>query len=252
MILSGVLMAMLAAADVPTDDTSLSTHRTPFDALTERALGTASRAVRYDWRRTTVGFGLSSSVIIELNNFASARVGGFARIPVGSFMLELAFTRVLTWGSSSSEQLALTPYRQFGRMSRVEMDLNGSYPLFEGVATARPGFLPASQFVFSVTAGLRYLYYPGSLAKMTPGEVGAALFAPLLGEAEVNNLKPQLVPSMDLDRARYSLLAGFTLDVYFQPGLFITPRVMLGLPVISAGRGIGLWWELSLLAGWSL
>jgi len=245
-------MAVLAAADVPRDDASLGNHRTPFDALTERALGTASRAVRFDWRRTKVGFGLSSSVILELNNFASARVGGFARIPVGSFMLELAVTRVVSWASTASSQLALTPYRQYGRMSRVELDFNGSYPLFEGVATARPGFLPASEFVFSVTAGLRYLYYPGSLVNMTPGQVGAAVFAPLLGDAEVNNLKPQLLPSMELDRARYALLAGFSLDVYFQPGLFITPRAMLGLPVVSAGRGIGLWWELSLLAGWAL
>ncbi len=250
MILSALLMAMVAAAD----DTSLSAHRTPFDALTERALGTASRAVRFDWRRTSVGFGVSSSVLVELNNFASARVGAFGRIPVGSFMLELAFTRVFTWGSTSSYLLSLTPYRQYGRPSRVELDFNASYPLFEGVATARPGFIPAAEFVFSVTAGIRYLYYPGSLDKMTVGEVGGALFAPVIGEREATNLKPQMPGAMELDRSRYSVLAGFSLDVYFQPGLFVTPRVLVGIPLVSgfSGNGIGLWWELSLLAGWAL
>jgi len=32
------------------------------------------------------------------------------------------------------------------------------------VATARPGFFPATELVFSANAGLRYLFYPGSVA----------------------------------------------------------------------------------------
>lgn len=252
MTLSGLLIALVVSAEPVT---ALELQRTPFEALTERALGTASRAVRFDWRRTTVGFGVTSAALLELNNFASGRVGGFVRTPLGSnFMLELAFTRVFTWGSTSSELLGLTPYRQYARPSRVELDLNASYALFEGVATARPGFIPAAQFVFSVSAGLRYLFYPGSLNNMSAGEVAGAIFAPGLGDTEVTNMNSQMLPGMQLDRSRYQVLAGFQLDVYFQPGLFVTPRVMLGIPLISAptGRGIGWWWEMSLLAGWQL
>ncbi len=256
-----LLSALLAAQPSPTaekalpaDDTSLSSERTVFNVLTDHALGSASRAVRFDWRRSNVGFGVSSSILVELNNFASARVGGFVRIPTGNFMFELAVSRVFTWGSFSASQLALTPYRQYGRPSRVELDINASYALFEGVTTARLGFIPPAEMVFSITAGIRYLYYPGSLANMPAGDVAGALFAPVMGETEVLNMKSQLVPGMQLDPSRYSLLAGFSLDLFFQPGLVITPRVLVGLPVISAGsgRGVGFWWELSLLAGWQL
>ncbi len=248
---AGVPSAEAPAA--PATDTSLEAFRTPFDALTERAIGMASRAVRFDWRKTRVGFGVVGSQILELNNYSSARVGGFARTTAGSFMLELAVTRVITWASASAEQLALTPYRQFGRASRVELDFNVGYPLAEGVATLRPGVLPAAEFVFSANAGLRYLYYPGSLNNMTPGAVMGALFAPRLGETELENMKAELPPAMQLDPSRYQLLVGFSLDVYFQPGLFVTPRAMMGVPVLSAaGGGIGFWWELSLAAGWAL
>ncbi len=248
------MVALSVDPPPPPDDTSLTSQRTAFDALTERALGTASRAVRFDWRRTTVGFGVSSGIVLDLNNFSSGRVGGFARIPAGSFLIELAITRVISWGSASSYQLSLTPYRQYGRPSRVELDLNVSYPLFEGVATAKLGLIPAAQFVFSITAGLRYLYYPGSLSKMTAPQVAGALFAPNLGDTEVANMEPQLLPSMQIDRGRYQIMAGFSLDVFFQPGLFVTPRVLLGIPVttLGNGQGVGLWWELSLLAGWQL
>lgn len=251
-----LMLAQVAPVDpeAARDDHSLNERRTAFNALTEHALGTASRAVRFDWRRTTIGFGVSSSLLLELNNFSSARVGGFARFPAGSFMFEVAVTRVVTWSSWSSELLALTPYRQVGRPSRVELDINVGYPLFEGVATGRARFLPPTEFVISLTAGLRYLYYPGSLSHLTAGQVAVFLFNPVISDAEALNLEEALVPSMQLDRARYQLLVGLTTDVYFQPGLFVTPRVMLGLPLITGGGrlGISLWWELSLLAGYAL
>ncbi len=264
MILSALIIACLTATELPPTstadagvadvDTSLEQYRTPFDALTERALGTASRAVRFDWRRSTVGFGVSSSILAELNNFASGRVGGFARVPAGNLMVELAVTRVITWGSASSALLALTPYRQYGRPSRVELDINASYALFEGVGTGRFGFIPPTEMVFSATLGLRYLYYPGSLSNLSADRVAGALFAPVMSDPEIANMKDQLPAAMELDPSRYALLAGFTLDLFFQPGLFVTPRVLVGIPIISgpSGRGIGVWWELSLLAGWQL
>jgi hypothetical protein len=232
----------------PQEDQTIERHRTPFEVLNERMLGVASRAVRFDWRKKRLGIGLIGSQLLELNNFSSARFGGFVRRPLGGFMGELAITRVLTWGSASTDKLALTPYRQAGRPSRVELDINLGYPLAEGVATARPGFFPATELVFSANAGLRYAYYPGALSGATFGEVARALVAPRLLEKERENLQSKLPPGMQIDEGRYNLLAGLGLDVYFQTGGFLSPRVMFALPI--TGTDLGLWWELTFSAGW--
>ncbi len=226
----------------------LERYRTPFEVLTERAVGTASRAVRFDWRRKTVGVALVGSQLLELNNFTSARVGGALRTPVGGLMAELAVTRVVTWGSPSADKLELTPYRQVARPSRLEVDLNLAYPLFEGVSTPRWSFLPTTELVLSVDAGLRWSYYPGALAGAGFGEALGNLFAFQLSERERTNLAPRRLPGMELDTARYALLAGFSLDLYFQSGLFLTPRAMVALPI--TGSGLGWWWELNGSVGW--
>ena len=235
------------------EDTTIDRYRTPFEVLNERMIGTASRAVRFDWRQTRVGVGLVGSQLLELNNFRSARLGGFVRMPIKGFLGDIAITRVFTQGSDSTEKLALTPYRQSGRPSRFELDLNLGYPLAEGVATARPGFFPATELVFSANAGLRYLFYPGSLAGASFGETARSLFAPKLSALEVENLESTRLPGMQLDGARYSLLTGFSLDVYFQGGGFLSPRVLIALPLLSGvtDSRLGWWWELSLGAGWA-
>jgi hypothetical protein len=237
----------------PPDDTTLERYRTPLDVLNERMIGTASRAVRFDWRKTKVGFGIVGSQLLELNNFGSARIGGFVRTPLGSLMFDFAVTRVITWGSESTEKLALTPYRQFGRPSRVELDFNLAYPLVEGVGTARLGFFPATELVFSLNAGLRYIYYPGSLSGANAGEVFKAIFAPRLTNLELDNLETTRPPGMRIDAGRYNLLLGFSLDFHFQTGVFVSTRVMIAPPIFSAlsGSGLGWWWELSLAAGWA-
>jgi hypothetical protein len=231
------------------DEAALEKYRTPLEVLTERAIGEASRAVRFDWRRSTVGFGVVGSQLIELNNFVSGRVGGFVRTPLGGFLGELAVTRVFTSGSAATDQLTYTPYRQNARPSRVELDLNLGYPLAEGVVTPRFSFLPPMEMVFSANAGLRYLYYPGSLSNLSAGDVLKGLFAPQLSQAELDNLEGQRLGGMAIDPARYSLLLGFSGDVYFQNGVFFSPRVLLALPVF--GGGLGVWWELSLALGWA-
>jgi len=235
------------------EDTSLDRYRTPFEVLTERMLGTASRAVRFDWRQTRVGVGLVGSQLLELNNFRSTRMGGFVRMPIKGFLGDIAITRVFTQGSESTAKLALTPYRQSGRPNRFELDLNLGYPLAEGVATARPGFFPATELVFSANAGLRYLFYPGSLAGASFADTARSLFAPQLSELEIENLESARLPGMQLERARYSLLTGLSLDVYFQGGGFLSPRVLIALPLLSGfnDSGLGWWWELSLGAGWA-
>jgi hypothetical protein len=230
------------------EDKPIERHRTPFEVLNERMIGVASRAVRFDWRKKRLGLGLIGSQLLELNNFSSARFGGLVRRPLGGFMGELAITRVLTWGSASTDKLALTPYRQAGRPSRIELDINVGYPLAEGVTTARPGFFPATELVFSASAGLRYAYYPGALSGATFGEVAKALIAPRLSAKELENLESKLPPGMQIDKGRYNLLTGLGLDVYFQTGGFLSPRAMVALPI--TGSDLGLWWELTFSAGW--
>lgn len=235
------------------DESALQSHRTAFEALSERMIGTASRAVRYDWRKMNLGIAATASQLLELNNFNSVRVGGGLRFPLSELMVEFAAFYVHTWGSEATERLSFTPYRQAGRPSRLEIDLNVGFPLAEGVSTPRFGFLPATELVFSVNAGIRYLYYPGSLNGFDGWRAFGALFAPSMDDDQIKNLEPQRLPGMGIDRTRYNLLVGFSLDVYFQTGVFLGPRVMLALPVFSGftGSGLGVWWELTMSAGWS-
>lgn len=250
--------ATSAGAEAPPgkvpDPTTVERARTPFEALNERLIGSASRAVRFDWRRKTAGFGLLTSSLLELNNFASMRVGGFARIPTGDFVVELAASRAIVWGSDSTAKLAQTPYRQSGRPNRFELDLNVDYVLAEGVVTPRPSFLPPAQLVFSVTGGFRYLVYTETWRNLSLGEIGLALVSPSLQQKELDNLESGRLPAMQLDRGRFGLLTGFSLDLYFQSGLFVSPRVLLALPVFSGltQSGLGAWWELTVRVGWML
>jgi hypothetical protein len=55
---------------------------------------------------------------------------------------------------------------------------------------------------------------------------------------------------MQVDPARYNLLVGLSLDVYFHSGGFLTPRVMATLPI--TGSELGWWWDVSLALGWLL
>lgn len=235
-----------------TDDT-LEGFRTPLDALTERMIGTASKSVRFDWRKSTLGIGLIGSDLLERNNFGSTRLGLLARRPFGKFMGELAISRAFTWGTDSTEKLALTPYRQYGRPSRIELDVNVGYPLAEGVVTALPDFFPATELVFSANAGLRYLFYPGAMSGMKFQDVATSLLAPRLSDHELGQLEPSRPGGMQIDPARYGLLAGISLDVYFGSGGFLSPRAMMSVPLVGVvtGTGLGFWWELSLAAGWT-
>lgn len=263
MILEAVLSTLVSAAAAdggviaPTDpivDTSIERYRTPLEALTEHPVGEASRAVRFDWRHSRVGFGLTTASLLELNNYSSFRLGGYVRKAFGNVTLEAAATYVFVFGSEASERLSLTPYRQFGRPHRVEVDVNVGYALAEGVVTPRVGMIPAAQLVFSANAGLRYLFYPGAFTKIPALDAFGAFFAPRITDAEIANLEYRRLPAMQIDRARYALLAGFSLDLYFRPGVSVTPRVMMALPVFSGlpGAGLGWWWELSLAVGAAL
>ncbi|WPB81849.1 hypothetical protein KYC5002_22380 [Archangium violaceum] len=243
-----------APADPEKADDTLEGFRTPLDALTERMIGTASKSVRFDWRKSTLGIGLIGSELLERNNFGSTRLGLLARRPFGKLMGELAISRAFTWGTDSTEKLALTPYRQYGRPSRIELDVNVGYPLAEGVVTALPGFFPATELVFSANAGFRYLFYPGAMGGMKFQDVATSLLAPRLSDHELGQLESSRPGGMQIDPARYGLLAGISVDVYFGSGGFLSPRAMMAVPLVGfvTGTGLGLWWELSLAAGWTL
>lgn len=233
---------------------SIESVKAPVDVLTERMIGVASRAVRFDWRRTSFGVGATGGELLEMNNFRSRRIGVSARRPFGSVMGDMALSWVETESSPSSRKLALTPYRQVGRPSRLELDVNAGYPLAEGVATSRPGALPATELVFSAQGGLRYLHYPGAIKGADVREVGEiqelgrSILAPSLTSKELRYLEDKRPGGMEVDRARYSLLAGLGADVYIHSGGYVAPRAMIALPV--TGTGLGWWWELTVDAGW--
>lgn len=249
-IRSVLLLALaLAGPSAAADGTPLSV-----DELAEHMLGSASQPLRFNWRRMTAAPGVTGSSLVELNNFNSNRLGLMVRRPVFGLLGEVALSRVWTASTPSSKLLSLTPYRQAGRPSRWELDLNVHFPLAEGVVTAWPAFLPAAQLVFSASGGVRYLFYPRSVRGMSILDASTALVSPYLTDDELANLETVRNAGMQIDRARYALLVGFSTDVYFHQGLFFSPRVLLDIPLLSGadGDGVGFWWELSFAVGWAL
>ncbi|MEO1171215.1 MAG: hypothetical protein AAFX94_04070 [Myxococcota bacterium] len=247
MTLEIALICALTAAAPEEKEPPLEVFRVPFRELVGRTLGSTSRPVSYDWRRSTVGFGVVGSQLTELNNFRSGRFGGTVRTPIGGMIGELSLSRVWTRSTDSSRSLAQTPFRQAGRPNRLELDVGLSLPLAEGIVTWWPSFVPAMEMVFSATASVRYLYYFEAQDGFGLRDRLSALFRPTLTDAELDNLEDARNAGMEVDRARVNALIGFTTDFYFSNGAFLTPRVMAGLPT---GNGLGLWWELSFGLGW--
>lgn len=214
-------------------DTSLSRYRTAFEVLTERAIGSTARRVRYDWRRSSVQLGAHFGVPAELNNYDSLRAGGQIRLPNGNLLLSLDLSYVWVRESRSSRFLALTPYRQPGRPSRWELDFGLSYPLAEGIMTASLGFVPPTELVFSILGQLRYFVYPRGYRDLTWGETFLSIVAPRLSNKERNNLEKEQLPGMALDPARFGVLTGLGTDLYFQSGAFISVETLVAIPLLS-------------------
>ena len=226
----------------------LSRYRTRFDLLAERAIGTASKPVAFNWRRTNVHFAALGSFVFELNNFNTMRVGGMVRLPAKKAIVEFGLTYVEAWDSPSSRLLAYTPYRQPGRPNRLEFDFNVAFLLAEGVVTTFPRFFPAVQMVFNGYAGLRYIIYPAGWNHMRPGQVMGAILNPTMTEIELDNLDDNRLDAMQIDPGRYGLMVGFGNDIYFEQGLFVTPRVMFAVPILAPASGT----ELRLFADFNL
>lgn len=254
-----LLIPALAVAQPPTPapdprpapDPALDALRTPFEALTERAIGRTSRRVRYDWRAATLEAGLLGGLPAELNNFDSLRAGAFVRVPVSGFLLGLEASYVWVWGSESSDKLALTPYRQPGRPDRVELDATFTLPLAEGIVTAWPAFMPAAQLVLQSHAHLRYLLYPGGFAGLDFVDTLQALFSGSLTDEEINNLEDERLPGMQIDPGRIAALVGLGADLYFQSGLFFRHEILIAVPLFAplTESELGLGLELNLATG---
>lgn len=235
---------------VPDEDV-LSRYRARFDVLADRTIGTTSRPVEFNWRRTTAHVALTGSYLVELNNFNSMRAGALLRVPTGGALVELGVSYAGVWDSPSSRLLALTPYRQPGHPQRLEIDAAVGFPLAEGVVTTFPRFFPAVQMVFSAYGGLRYVLYPPGFARMKPGEVLGAIVAPRLSEAEIDNLEHARLDAMEVDSGRYGFLVGFGNDLYFESGFFVSPRLLIAVPLLEPATETELlvWADLSLAVG---
>lgn len=224
------------AADPAPDhvqDDALERHRTAFNALAERAVGQTSRAVRFDWRRSAVQVAVLGGLPAELNNFDTLRGGLAIRWPGDELLFALSLAWASVSSSESTDQLALTPYRQPGRPSRLELDFDVGFPLAEGAATAFMGWIPAVEVVFSAVARLRYLIYPGGWSGLGLRRTLGAIVDPSLTGRERDNLESDRLPGMKLDAGRYGLMGGLSTDVYFQSGLFFTTQMMLAVPLLD-------------------
>ena len=58
---------------------------------------------------------------------------------------------------------------------------------------------------------------------------------------------------MEVDRTRYALYAGLCVDLYFDFGLFVTPRTLIAVPILApiADSRMRLALEFSLAAGYA-
>jgi len=75
----------------------------------------------------------------------------------------------------------------------------------------------------------------------------------VLSDSDVVVLERDAVAGMAIDRARVQTLVGLGTDVYFPPGLFVSPRALLALPLLApvSSTSIGWWWELGAVVGFT-
>lgn len=252
-------------ADRTLDD-GIDRLKRPVDRILERTLGSASRPVGFDWRKSWFMLGVTGSELIERNNYGSFRLGIMGRKAFGDFVVEGAVNNVTVITTPSSRALALTPYLQAGRKERFEIDVNVSYPLAEGVVTPLFDVFPPMEMVLQATAAGRYLIYPRAIAgnrdwgdidtytnTQTWIDLGGSLASPTLTELDQEVLDPYVPAGMLQDPARLQALVGFSFDIYMQPGLFLTTRALVALPVLTAvtQTQLGFWPELSISLGYA-
>lgn len=260
LLLLAIAVGDARAADPPAEapeeapDDALEPYRLRFDVLTDRTIGTASRPVIYNWRKSKVQIAGTGSFLMELNNFNSGRAGASVRLPSRSALFEFGAAWVWVGDTPSSQLLALTPYRQPGRPPRVEIEGFLTLPLAEGIVTVRPRWFPAVQLVFNAHVGLRYSLYPTGWGGLRPREVLTAILNPALTDAEIENLEGVRRDAMEVDPQRYGPMIGIGNDLYFKQGVFVSPRLLFHVPVLAPATGSQLlfWVDLGLSIGVAL
>jgi hypothetical protein len=235
------------------DDDVVTRARTPVQALTEHFVGSTSRAVRFDWRRSPVMVGLAVGEVVEKNNFSQQRYGLLGRKAFSDLILEVGVQLYLSDDTPSSELLALTPYRQAGRPAHLEIDLNVGYALAEGVVTPLASFIPPAEVALVALGGVRYLGYWQTFPDRPIQDIGLSLASPQLGQIELERLDADAPEAMAIDPARLHALVGLGVDTYLQPGLWVSPRAMLAVPILVpvTNTSLGFFWELTLVVGWA-
>ena len=236
-----------------TDTDPLAPYRLQLGTLVELGIGSTSVPVAFDWRKTQVQLAASGSYLAELNNFNSMRGGALVRLPSGGTILEFGANYAASWESPTSRQLALTPFRQPGHPDHLEVDFNLGVPLAEGVVTSVPRFFPAAQMVFVGYGGFRYILYPTGFRQLTVKEVALAIVAPSMSTKEIDNLDDVRLPAMEVDPARYGVLVGLGDDIYFKSGLFVSPRLMVAVPLLApvTNTELYVWADFSMVAGFA-
>jgi hypothetical protein len=236
----------------PRDDAAAL--RTPIQAMNEHFLGTASRAVRFDWRRSPVTFGLDISEVVERNTFGQWRVGALGRKAFDDLIVEVGVHLYQAYDTPSSQTLALTPFRQAGRPNHLELDVNVGYAVAEGVVTPLASFIPPAELALVAVGGVRYLGYYQTFVDRKLQDIGLALVSPQLSTSELDQIEATAPGAMLVDPARLHTVAGLALDVYFQPGFYFSPRALVTVPVLVpvTASQLGFFWELSIVAGYAL
>ena len=239
--------------DTSDNDDVVARSRTPVQALTEHFIGSTARAVRFDWRRSTIMVGLSAAEVVEKNNFSAQRYGLLGRKAFTDLIVEVGVQLYLSDDTPSSELLALTPYRQSGRPAHLELDLNVGYALAEGVVTPLAAFMPPAEVALVALGGVRYLGYWQTFPDRPIQDIGLSLASPQLSQIELERLDTDAPEAMASDPARLHALVGLAVDTYLQPGLWVSPRAMLAVPVLVpvTNTSLGFFWELTLAVGWA-
>jgi hypothetical protein len=250
-VLAALVLMSPGATTTSSDAPTLSRFKLPWEILVDKTVGTTTKPVRFDWRRTSVHVGAFAAQPAEFNNYNSFRSGVLARIPSDALMYELGLSYVWVFETEASKRLALTPYRQPGRPQRFEIDFSVGVPLAEGVVTVWPSWFPAAELVFSAYFNLRYLIYPSGFEGLSFRNILGSSLSPKISDDEIENLDDNRLPGMEVDRTRYSLYAGLGTDIYFDFGLFVAPRIMLAVPLLAgiAESEMGFSMEFSLALG---
>ncbi len=240
--------------EIAPPDQSLKRYRRGFEALAEANIGQTSRRIRFDWRRTSAHYGVVGAFPLELNNFSSRSASFLIRWPNETSILELGLGHQWVNGSPSTRRLSLTPYRQAGKPERFEVDLGFVYPLAEGIVTAWPSWMPATELVLNARMHFRYLVYPAAFRGLSFRDSLVSLVSSTLSDREISNLEEERLPAMDIDPARYTVLFGLGDDLYFNSGFFVGHRVLMNVPlvnIINASK-LGFWFEFAFTMGFAL